>query len=111
MAFSVGEQPNRLRPARIVLRQVQPLPAGRYCPSETGDSNTESENLSLYLHYKPEDARQWVRLINLQIQAEKWNDANASLRKLKEYDRKEPVDPRSDEKDQQPILEPVNRCF
>ena len=81
-AESVASQPNRSPSGTALL-----LADIAY---EMGDSNAESENLSLYLHYKPEDARLWIRLINLQIQAEKWNDANASLRKLKEYDRKNP---------------------
>lgn len=84
-ADSVASQPNRSPSATALLLAN--------IASETGDSNSEMENLSLYLQYKPDDARLWIRLINLQIRAEKWNNANASLRKLKEYDRKNPLIP------------------
>lgn len=61
--------------------------------SEAGDPDSEIKHLSLYLQYKPDDAMTWIRQINRQIQAGKWDDADQSLRKLKQSDRKHPAIP------------------
>jgi tetratricopeptide (TPR) repeat protein len=61
--------------------------------SEAGDPDSEMKHLSLYLQYKPDDALTWIRQINRQIQIGNWEDADQSLRKLKQLDRKHPAIP------------------
>jgi hypothetical protein len=58
---------------------------------ELDDSSAEMMHLSQYLQYKPDDTPSWVRLIRLQIQSELWQDANKSLRKLRQSDPNHPA--------------------
>jgi hypothetical protein len=61
--------------------------------NEVGDLEAEIVHLAQYLQYKPEDIASWVRLTNLHIRAQRWDDANSSLRRLRQADRKHPAIP------------------
>lgn len=61
--------------------------------NEADDREAEIVHLAQYLQYKPDDIASWVRLTNLQIRAQRWDDANSSLRRLRQSDRKHPAIP------------------
>jgi O-antigen ligase len=82
---SVASQSNRPPSANAILLAD--------IASEAGDPDSEIKHLALYLQYKPEDAITRIRQINLQIRTGKWEDADQSLRKLKQSDRKHPAIP------------------
>ncbi len=82
---SVAAQPNRSSASTVLfLADIA---------HEAGDVDSELKHVSLYLQYKPDHAISWIRLINLQMQMGKWDDANLSLLRLKELDRKNPAIP------------------